>query len=636
MHQRQAGRPSRQWVGVLVATGFAAVVVAAVSSVLGAAPGTREWRDYAGGPDSSRFVAASQITKANVGQLQVAWTFPDGDTDFNPLVVRDTIYTRARGNTIVAVDAATGTQRWASPEIKAFVIRGINYWESPDGKDRRLFVSTLNRLQAFDASNGQRITSFGRDGAVDLREGLDRDPEKVQQQSRLPGKIFGNLIILGSATNTEYTSAPGDIRAFDVRTGAHVWSFRTIPRKGEFGADTWPENARATVGGANAWAEMSVDPVRGIVYVPTGSGKYNFFGGYRRGDNLFSDSLIALDAKTGARKWHFQTVHHDIWDLDNNSAPQLTTITHEGRKVDIVAMASKTGYLYVFDRATGKPIWPIEERPVPQKTTVPGQYLSPTQPFPTRPEPFARQSFTVDDLNPYILTDEQRARFRERILKARNDGPFTPIGFDEVIHMPGNQGGSNWGSTAGNPHDGRVYVIGFNVPTIIRLQKAGEKRAARAGGNPAQIVEEGYPTTDGFGLYPTIVEPPYTTLTAYDLNKGAIAWQKGLGDDLRLLPLGITGTGSAATVKGGLIVTGTGLVFATAADRKVHVYDTGNGTELATLPLGGPTSGGPSMYEHNGRQYLLVTASAVQPSGPGAVPTPHTGPTGLVAYALPK
>ncbi len=636
MHQRQAGRPSRQWVGVLVATGFAAVVVAAVSSVLGAAPGTREWRDYAGGPDSSRFVAASQITKANVGQLQVAWTFPDGDTDFNPLVVRDTIYTRARGNTIVAVDAATGTQRWASPEIKAFVIRGINYWESPDGKDRRLFVSTLNRLQAFDASNGQRITSFGRDGAVDLREGLDRDPEKVQQQSRLPGKIFGNLIILGSATNTEYTSAPGDIRAFDVRTGAHVWSFRTIPRKGEFGADTWPENARATVGGANAWAEMSVDPVRGIVYVPTGSGKYNFFGGYRRGDNLFSDSLIALDAKTGARKWHFQTVHHDIWDLDNNSAPQLTTITHEGRKVDIVAMASKTGYLYVFDRATGKPIWPIEERPVPQKTTVPGQYLSPTQPFPTRPEPFARQSFTVDDLNPYILTDEQRARFRERILKARNDGPFTPIGFDEVIHMPGNQGGSNWGSTAGNPHDGRVYVIGFNVPTIIRLQKAGEKRAARAGGNPAQIVEEGYPTTDGFGLYPTLVEPPYTTLTAYDLNKGAIAWQKGLGDDLRLLPLGITGTGSAATVKGGLIVTGTGLVFATAADRKVHVYDTGNGTELATLPLGGPTSGGPSMYEHNGRQYLLVTASAVQPSGPGAVPTPHTGPTGLVAYALPK
>jgi glucose dehydrogenase len=613
-----------------------AVAVTALGvGVLGGAEPPREWRDYAGGPDSSRFVAATQIAKGNVAQLQVAWTYPDGDTDFNPLVVRDVIYTRARGNTLVAVDAATGKERWASPEIKAFAIRGVNYWESADGKDRRLLLSTQNLLRAFDAATGQPIASFGKDGVVDLREGLDRDPATVQQQSRLPGKIFEHLIILGSATNSEYASAPGDIRAFDVRTGAHVWSFRTIPRKGEFGADTWPDGARTHVGGANAWAEMSVDVKRGIVYVPTGSGKFNFYGGYRRGDNLFSDSLLALDARTGKRRWHFQTVHHDIWDLDNNSAPQLTTIAHQGRKVDVVAMASKTGYLYVFDRVSGKPIWPIVEKPVPQKTSVPGQYLSKTQPIPTRPEPFSRQSFTVDDLNPYLLTDEQRAQFRERIGKARNDGPFTPIGFEEVVHMPGNQGGSNWGSTAGNPGDGRVYVIGFNVPTIIRLLKPGETRPAR-GAAPEEIVKEGYPTTDGFGLYPTIVKPPYTTLTAYDLNKGAIAWQKGLGDDLRLLPLGITGTGAAMTVKGGLIVTGTGLVFATAADRKVHVYDTGSGAELATLPLGGPTSGGPSMYELGGRQYLLVTASATQPTGPGAVPTPHKGPTGLVAYALPR
>jgi quinoprotein glucose dehydrogenase len=637
MSDEQSRRTNRRRRRVLAGTTVWALAVAAtVWNGLGAAPPPREWRDYAGGPDSSRFVAATQITKGNVAQLQVAWTYPDGDTDFNPLVVRDVIYTRARGNTLVAIDAATGTERWASPEIKGFTVRGVNYWESPDGKDRRLLLSALNLLRAFDAATGQPIASFGKDGVVDLREGLDRDPATVEQQSRLPGKIFENLIILGSATNREYASAPGDIRAFDVRTGAHVWSFRTIPRKGEFGADTWPEGARAHVGGANAWAEMSVDARRGLVYVPTGSGKFNFFGGYRRGDNLFSDSLIALDARTGTRRWHFQTIHHDIWDLDNNSAPQLTTITQGGRKVDVVAMASKTGYLYVFDRITGKPIWPIEERPVPQKTSVPGQYLSPTQPFPTKPEPFSRQSFTVADLNPHILTDEQRAQFRERILKARNDGPFTPIGFEEVVHMPGNQGGSNWGSTAGNPGDGRVYVIGFNVPTIIRLLKPGETRPARAGGNSEEIVKEGYPTTDGFGLYPTIVKPPYTTLTAYDLNKGAIAWQKGLGDDLRLLPLGITGTGSAMTVKGGLIVTGTGLVFATAADRKVHVYDTGSGGELATLPLGGPTSGGPSMYEHGGRQYLLVTASPVQPSGPGAVPTPHQGPTGLIAYALPR
>jgi quinoprotein glucose dehydrogenase len=615
---------------------LAVAVAVGVSQVSVVGQGTpREWRDYAGGPDSSRFVAATQITKANVGQLQVAWTYPDGDTDFNPVVVRGTIYTRARGNVMVAIDAATGKELWASAEIKAFAIRGVNYWESADGTDQRLLFSTLNMLRALDAKTGKPIPTFGTNGVVDLREGLDRDAATVEQQSRLPGRVFEHLLILGSATNREYASAPGDIRAYDVRTGALVWSFRTIPRTGEFGADTWPANARATVGGANNWAESSVDVARGIVYIPTGSGKYNFYGGYRHGDNLFSDSLIALDARTGRRLWHFQTVHHDIWDVDNNSAPQLTTVRHDGRRIDVVAQAGKTGYLYVFDRATGAPIWPIEERPVPQGGTVPGEKLSPTQPFPTRPEPFSRQSFTVADLNPHILTAEEREQFRQRIAKARNEGPFTPIGFEDVVHMPGNQGGSNWGSTAANPTDGRVYVIGFNVPTIIRLLKPGEKRPARAGA-PEEIVREGYPVTDGFGLYPTIIKPPYTTLTAYDLNTGAIAWQKGLGDDLRLLPLGITGTGSASTVKGGLIVTGSGLVFATAADRKVHAYDSNDGTELATFPLGGPTSGGPSMFELGGRQYLLVTASATQPTGPGAVPTPHKGPTGLVAYALPR
>ena len=224
-----------------------------------------------------------------------------------------------------------------------------------------------------------------------------------------------------------------------------------MPRPGEFGYDTWPADAWKTVGGANNWAEQSIDEKRGIVYIPTGSPKYNFYGGNRKGANLFGDCLIALDARTGKRLWHFQTVHHDIWDLDNNSAPQLTTIRQNGRTIDVVAMASKTGYLYVFDRVTGKPIWPIEERPVPQKTTVPGEALWPTQPFPTSPPPFSRQKFTADDLNPHILTPEEREQFRQRILKARNEGPFTPIGFDEVIHMPGNQGGSNWGSTAGNP-----------------------------------------------------------------------------------------------------------------------------------------------------------------------------------------
>ncbi len=619
-----------------------AIVLLALSLVSGltlSGQGKHEWRDYAGGPDSSRFVASTQITPSNVQQLQVAWTYPAGLTDFNPVVVGGIVYGRGPEGSFVALDAATGKQLWIHSGVQGFNTRGINYWQSKDGKSRRLIFSSTNILEEIDAVTGETISSFGKDGRVDLREGLDRDPAMVNQQSRTPGRVFENLLILGSATNQEYTSAPGDIRAFDVRTGALVWTFHTVPRPGEYGYDTWPPEAWKTVGGANNWGEQSIDEKRGIVYIPTGSAKYNFYGGNRKGANLFGDCIIALDARTGKRLWHFQMVHHDIWDLDNNSAPQLTTIRRNGQSIDVVAVASKTGYLYVFDRVTGKPIWPIEERPVPQGTTVPGEAVWPTQPFPTAPPPFSRQKFTADDLNPYLLTTEEREQFRQRLLKARNDGPFTPIGFDEVVHMPGNQGGSNWGSTAGNPTDGSVYVIGFNVPTIIRLLKPGEIRAGARGG-PPEVVKEGRYVTEGFGLYPTIVNPPYTTLNAYDLNKGTLKWQIGLGDDLRLVGQGVKGTGSAATVKGGIIPTATGLLFVTAADRKVHVYDSETGKQIWELQLGATTSGSPSMYELNGRQYLLVTASApaVPVGGRGgldAVPA-VPGPSGIVAFALPQ
>ena len=611
-----------------IAAALGAVVVLSVSGRTQSVP--REWRDYGGGPDSSRFVAATEIDKSNVSRLAVAWTYPSGQTDFNPLVVRGVVYGRGPNDSFVAVDAATGREIWVHKDVQGFNTRGINYWESADGKDRRLIFSANNILQELDAQTGELMAGFGVKGQVDLRVGLDRDPATINQQSRLPGRVFENLIILGSATNEEYGSAPGDIRAFDVRTGKRVWTFHTVPRPGEFGYDTWPRDAWKTVGGANNWGEQTIDAKRGIVYIPTASPKYNFYGGLRKGANLFGDCLLALNARTGKRLWHFQTVHHDIWDLDNNAAPQLITIRRDGRTVDAVAMASKTGYLYVFDRVTGKPIWPIEERPVPQGTTVPGESLWPTQPVPTNPPPFSRQKFTAEDLNPYILTPEERAQFRERILRARNDGPFTPIGFDEVLHMPGNHGGSNWGSTASNPGDGSVYVIGFNVPALIRLLKPGEMRAGRRGA-PPEPVKEGRYVTEGFGLYPTIVNPPYTTLTAYDLNQGTIKWQIGLGDDPRLAAQGVKGTGTAATAKGGIIVTATGLLFVTAADRKVHVYDSASGKQLWELALGGATTAGPSMYELGGRQYLLVTAAPA--AGRGG---PPAGPNGIVAFALPR
>jgi quinoprotein glucose dehydrogenase len=361
-----------------------------------AAPHTT-WSDFGGAADAAQYSALDQINRSNVSRLQVAWTYPTGDGGnylFNPIVVDGVIYVQAKNNSIVALDAATGTERWAHDNVRGRVTsRGMNYWESQDRSERRLLFANNQFLQAIDARTGQSIPSFGVDGRVDLRSGLDRDPSKITVQSGTPGRVFENLIILGSATNQEYDSAPGDIRAFDVRTGKLEWTFHTVPRPGEFGYDTWPPDAWKTVGGANAWGELSLDVPRGIVYVPTGSPKYNFYGANRKGANLFGDCLLALDARTGKRLWHFQMVHHDIWDYDNATAPKLLTVRHDGALVDVVAQAGKTGFLYVFNRVTGAPLWPIEERPVP-RSSMPGEEAWPTQPFPTAPPPFARQSFT--------------------------------------------------------------------------------------------------------------------------------------------------------------------------------------------------------------------------------------------------
>ena len=375
--------PTLRWLVPIFTAAILLALAVTRLSLSGQIKAPREWRDYAGGPDSSRFVAATGIDKSNVHRLQVAWTYAPGQTDFNPLVVRGVVYTLGAKGTFVALDAATGKEIWTHPGVQGFNGRGVNYWESADGSDRRLIFSFDNFLREIDARTGQGIASFGVDGRVDLREGLDRDPSTVNQQSRLPGRVFENLIILGSATNQEYASAPGDIRAFDVRTGAKVWTFHTVPRPGEFGYDTWPAEAWKTVGGANNWAEQSIDEARGIIYIPTGSPRDNFYGGNRHGANLFGDCLIALDARTGKRLWHFQTVHHDIWDLDNNSAPQLTTVRSRWTSIDVVAMASKTGYLYVFDRVTGAPIWPIEavryrrRRPSPASRSGPRSHFRP-------------------------------------------------------------------------------------------------------------------------------------------------------------------------------------------------------------------------------------------------------------------
>ncbi len=371
-------------------------------------------------------------------------------------MVDGVLYVVAKRNSIVALDAAhRAKSSGATRRIRRSRSsnRGINYWESKDRSDRRLLFAADDQLQAVDARTGKLIASFGDNGRVDLKEGLGRDPKTQRRiQSRTPGRVFENLIIMGSATNQGYGSAPGDIRAYDVRTGKLVWTFHTIPHPGEFGYDTWPKDAWKTVGGANVWGEFSVDEKRGILYAPTASPKYNFYGADRIGAGLFGDCLLALDARTGKRLWHFQMVHHDIWDYDNATAPKLLTVKHDGKMVDAVAQAGKQGFVWVFNRVTGESLFPIEERPVP-KSDVPGEQTWPTQPFPLAPPPFARQKFTVDDLNPYISPEDQ-ARFRDEILSARNEGLFTPPAERGTVEMPGNNGGANFGGAAVDPDQG--------------------------------------------------------------------------------------------------------------------------------------------------------------------------------------
>ena len=439
------------------------------------------WHGYGNGADNSRYFASKEINKSNVNQLQVAWSYPHGETVSSPIVARGVIYGRGRNGSIVAVDAKTGRELWVRESMNGMSNRGMMYWESRDGRDQRLIFPMNSLLQQLDAKTGKSITSFGINGAVDLRVGIDgRDPETIGSiQSQTPGEVFENLIIVGSAPGEGYMSPPGDIRAYDVRTGKLVWTFHTVPRPGEFGYDTWPKDAWKYIGGTNNWGEMTVDAQRGIAFIPTGSPTYDYYGADRIGANLFGTSILALDARTGKRLWHFQMVHHDLWDFDNNAAPQLTRIRHNGRDRDVVAVASKTGWLYVFDRVTGEPIWPIEERPVPQ-TDMPGEQTWPTQPYPTNPPPFAKQSFGVDDINPYLEPADYE-RFKQRVLAANNKGLFTPINHTDTVHIPGSNGAALYGGTAAEPNTGAVYVITQDNPGMLRLLTPAEN-AARTGG----------------------------------------------------------------------------------------------------------------------------------------------------------
>jgi glucose dehydrogenase len=564
------------------------------------------WSDYAGTPDSSQYSALKQIDRSNVNRLEVAWTFPTGDGRkylFNPLIVESTMYVLAKNNSIVALDASNGKELWTftpNPPTAVITARGISYWESKDHTDRRLLFCANHFLLAVDARTGKLIASFGKDGKVDLKEGLGREPGTFSLvQSNAPGRVFEDLLILGSATNEGYRSAPGDIRAFDVRSGKVAWTFHTIPHPGEFGYETWPKDAWKTVGGVNVWSDFSIDQKRGIVYAPTASPKYNFYGANRKGANLFGDSLLALDARTGKRLWHFQMVHHDIWDYDDPTAPKLLTVRHDGKPVDVVAQVSKQGFLWVFNRVTGEPLWPIEEHSVP-KSDVPGEEAWPTQPIPTKPPPFSRQKFTVDDLSPY-LEPEERARFRDEIQSARNEGLFTPPSVRSTIEMPGNNGGANWGGTAVDPTTGMLFVASKDLPAILKLVPDNSAPGTTRYTSGFGLV------TDSHGLSP--IAPPWSSLTAYDLNEGTIKWKIPLGEVPELAAKGIKNTG-AHYPKVGPVVTAGGLIFTGSRDRKVRAIDVETGKTLWEKEVGEALEGIAAVYQVAGREFVVFCASA--------------------------
>ena len=436
------------------------------------------WKEHLGGIDSAQYSALKQIDRSSVRRLEQAWFYPAGDNGFrfgfNPTVIDGVMYIMGVHNSLVALDAATGKMIWKFDPQDAKTSmshRGVAYWENQDRTDRRILFAAADQLQALDAQTGRPVQSFGDNGKVNLKIGLGRDPDKTRRvQSGDPGRVFENLLILGSAPGEEYESPPGDLRAYDVRTGKLVWTFHTVPHPGEPGYETWPPDAWKYVGGTNTWGEISVDEKRGIAYFPLGSPTYDFYGADRKGANLYSDCLLALDARTGKYLWHFQMVHHDLWDYDAVAAPKLLTIKHNGKDVDVVAQTTKQGFLFVFDRVTGKPIWPVEERKVPQ-SDVPGEQSWPTQPFPTAPPPFSRQAFTADDVNPFILDPKEIAKFKDAVAKSRNLGLFTPPALINTMEIPGNNGGANWGSTAVDPARGWLYVASKEYPSMLKLEE---------------------------------------------------------------------------------------------------------------------------------------------------------------------
>ncbi len=597
----------------------------------------QDWICVGGDRGCQRYSPVDQINAQNVHQLELAWEYRTGELadgqakimECTPLVIDGTMYLTSGRLKVIALDAATGKERWRfdpmqgepwkSPLASGGVNRGVAYWSDgqANGNRRILHGTSDGRLFSLDARTGELDRQFGTAGVKDLREDLQRNVTKLGYGPTSAPAILDDLVIMGfSCGEGPGPSAPGDIRAFDVRTGRQVWRFHTVPRPGQVGHETWAGTSWKDRGGANAWSGYSVDTERGWIFAGLGSAAFDFYGGDRHGKNLFANCTIALDGKTGERKWHFQTLHHDLWDHDLPTYPNLVTITRDGRQIDAVAQVTKTGYVFLFDRETGEPLFEVQEQPVPA-SDVEGEQAWPTQPIPVKPPPFSKTEMTAADVTD--IAPANTAHVLTQLEKLRGGPAYNPPSLQGTVVVPGFHGGATWSGASFDPTTGWLYVNSNNQPNIVTLvrQPEGAAYPYRITGYNKFLDQEGYPA----------IRPPWGQLTAIDLNRGEIRWQRVLGEYPELTARGVPPTGTENF--GGTIVTAGGLVFIGATrDKMFRAFDARSGELLwqTKLPAGGYAT--PSTYSVNGRQFVVIPAS-----GGGKLKTPTAD--SIMAYALP-
>jgi quinoprotein glucose dehydrogenase len=628
-----------------------ALLAAAVAAQQPSTPANWEWRTYGADLASSRYAPLDQITAGNFKDLQVAWRLktdnlgarPEFNLQSTPLMVGGVLYTTAGSRrAVVAVDAATGEMLWIHREDEGMrgveaprqlSGRGLAYWS--DGKNARIiYVTPGYRMIALDARTGDVVRSFGRNGAVDLKLEMDQEMDPITGDVGLHAApvIARDVVIIGAA-HTEGSrpvsrrNDKGYVRGYDVRTGKRLWIFHTIPRPGEFGYHTWKDGSEEYTGNTGVWGQISVDEELGLVYLPMEIPTGDYYGGHRPGDNLFASGIVAVDLKSGKRKWHYQFIHHDIWDWDVPCAPILADVMIDGRMRKIVAQPTKQAWVYVFDRATGEPVWPIEERPVEQ-STVPGEQTSPTQPFVTKPPPFDVQGVAIDDLIDF--TPELRAEAVKHVSRFKLGPIFTPPVVSKwegplaTLMLPNATGGANWQGGSYDPETGIMYIFSNTQVTALNLAPGGDRSdMAYISGQATNPDDPKAPpigtTIQGLPL----IKPPYGRITAIDLGKGEIAWQIAHGetpDNVRNHPLlkglNIPRTGRqgrlGTLVTKSLVIAGEGGLFTLPDGRRgamLRAYNKASGAEVGAVYMPAPQTGSPMTYMLNGRQYIVVAIS---------------------------